>query len=304
VRSTIFGSANEQELFHHIKNRWYPRLSLYPQVPFCQVFDLANLNVTQKEVDFLRKTSIDYTLCTKRGQPLLCIEFDGLGHGFNRNGEYIKVHPSRDPYRKLKLDLKLRVAALELFPFYVVSYDEKDPISADIHLTIVDGIIGQTLAHRDFPNIAKEWVNDERDTLNNLSESEAHKRIQDIITGAEVIAELDWDPIAKRASELEFELIRKGFCKRTTSQFISDPELPDFNRQTFEGFEARVQVMKDVMRLGCKYTLHTTFGDVSETAWVRNLSGNVASPLVIAENIAALLACNTAMKLASKSEQS
>lgn len=301
LHSTIFGGTNEKELFHSIKSQWQAGFSVYPQLPFCAVFDLTNLYLTEKQTSFLRQTSIDYTLCTKDGQPLLCIEFDGLGHGFSRNGEYIEIYPSKDTYRKLKLDLKLKVAALEHFPFYVVSYDEKVPISDEIHLTVVDGIIGQTLKHRDFFSIAKEWVDNEKDMLDNLPEVEAHERIQDIVTGAEVIAELNWDPVAKRSAELEGKLLREGFYKGHSYQFIGDPELPDFDWNTFDGFEARIQAMKSVVRWGCKYTVHTTFGDISETAWVRNFEGNVVSPMIIAENVAGLLAYHSALKLTLKS---
>lgn len=303
VRRTIFGGANEMELFHSIESQWQRKFSVYPQLPFCAVFDLTNLYLTEGQIGFLRKSSIDYTLCTKNGQPLLCVEFDGLGRGFSRNGEYIEIHPSRDAYRKLKLDLKLKVAGLERFPFYVVSYDEKVPISEEIHLTVVDGIIGQTLKHRELPQIAKEWVDDEKGVLDGLSESERHERIQDIVIGAEVIAELNWDPIANRCAQLQGELLRQGFYKGHRYEFISDPGLPDFDWNTFEGFEARIRAWKDVIRWGCKYTVHTTFGDISETAWVRNFKGSGVSPMTIVENIARLLAYNRAVKLAPASQK-
>jgi hypothetical protein len=300
IRPTVFGSFNEKEMFYSIESLWQSRFSVYPQLPFCAVFELDNLSLTEKEIDFLRKSSIDYTLCTKSGKPLLSIEFDGMGHGFSRNGEYTEIHPSKAKNRKLKLDLKLKLAGIEQFPFYVVSYDEKVPISEDIHLTVVDGIIGQTLKHRDFPQIAKEWVDDEKSVLDNLSESERHERIQDIVIGAEVIAELNWDPIAKRSSDLEGDLRRKGFYKGDTSEFISDPELPDFDWNTGTGFEARIQAFKNMIRCGCRYTVHTAFGDITETAWVRNFAGSEVSPLTIAENIASLLAYNRALKLAPR----
>ena len=300
VRPTIFGGYNEKELFYSIDSLWQMQFSVYPQLPFCAVFNLDNLSLTQKEVDFLRKTSIDYTLCTKEGRPLLSIEFDGLGHGFSRNGEYIQIHPSKDKYRKLKLDLNLKIAHLEQFPFYVVSYDEKIQITDEIHLTVVDGIIGQTLKHRELPLIVKEWVDDEKEVLDNLSEYERHERIQDIVIDAEVTAELNWDPIAKQCAELESELIRKGVYKGHGYEFISEPELPGFNANTFEGFEARAEALKYIIRWGCKYTVHTSFGDISETAWVRNFEGSGASPLIVAENIAGLLAYHRALKSAPR----
>lgn len=301
VRSTIFGGANEKELFHSIGSQWHSNFSVYPQLPFYAVFDLGNQYLTDKQVSFLMKTSVDYTLCTQEGKPLLCIEFDGEGHGFSRNGEYIQVHPSRDRYRKLKLDLKLKIAQSHGFPLYVVSYDEKVPISQDMHLTVVDGIIGQTLKHQYLPQIAKEWLDDEESSLDELSKFEQDERIQDIVLGAEMTAELDWDPIAKRCAELEEELFRRGVYKGDQYEFVSDPELPDYDWHTGKGFQARIAAWKNVRRWGCKYTAHTTLGDFSETAWVRNFEGASASPMSIAENIAGLLAYNRVMDTISKS---
>lgn len=96
VRKTIFGSASEMELFRSIKETWHPRLRVYPQVPFCQVFDLDDLGLSKSQVNYLRMTSIDYTVCNHAGSPLLCIEFDGMGHGFSKDGKYIQTHPSQD----------------------------------------------------------------------------------------------------------------------------------------------------------------------------------------------------------------
>jgi len=48
---------------------------------------------------------------------------------------------------------------------------------------------------------------------------------------------------------------------------------------------------------GCKYT-GTTFRDITETAWIRNFMGTGVSSLTIVENVAGLLAYNTALRLA------
>ena len=109
IRRTIFGSHNERELFTSIESQWSERgFVLYPSLPFANIFDITRLDVTAEERTFLFKTSIDYTLCTKDGQPVLSVEFDGLSHGFSRRGEYIAVRdaPSNDPRRHWKLDLR------------------------------------------------------------------------------------------------------------------------------------------------------------------------------------------------------
>ncbi len=298
IRKTIFGSASEMELFRSIERTWHSRLLLYPQVPFCQVFDLDDLHLSASQVKFLRMTSIDYTVCDHSGSPILCIEFDGMGHGFSKDGKYVQMHPSQDIYRKLKLDLKLKVAEHDSLPFYVVSYDEKSSISEEIHLTIVDGIIGQTLKHGDIQREAIEWIKSEEQQLSNLSEIERHERIQDIVSGAEVVAELQWDPIAKSESELEGELWRRGVLISKKCEFLEEPTLPDFDPITGEGFEARIKAWKDVLKWGSRCTLQTIFGDISETCWVRNFSGGSASasPMTIARNISELLACDRATR--------
>ena len=92
VRKTIFDSYNERELFTSIESQWSERgFVLYPSLPFANIFDVTKLDVTSEERSFLFKTSIDYTLCTKDGQPILSVEFDGISHGFSRHGEYVAV---------------------------------------------------------------------------------------------------------------------------------------------------------------------------------------------------------------------
>ena len=149
TRRTIFDSYNERELFSSIESQWSERgFVLYPSLPFANIFDMTKLDVTAEQRTFLFKTSVDYTLCTKDGQPIVSIEFDGISHGFSRRGEYVAVRdaPRNDPRRHWKLDLKVRLATDAGYPLLVVSYHEKNPISKDTHLTIVDGAIGQVLA--------------------------------------------------------------------------------------------------------------------------------------------------------------
>ena len=59
----------------------YP-LQKYAHLPFTKIFDITTLNVNEIERDFLLKTNVDYTICDKKDKPLMCIEFDGMGHGF------------------------------------------------------------------------------------------------------------------------------------------------------------------------------------------------------------------------------
>ena len=70
------------------------------------------------------KTSMDYVLCTNEGRPLLAIDFDGMGRGFDRDGEYVQIEATKDRYRKSKFDFKLRYAIDNGFPYHIVASEE------------------------------------------------------------------------------------------------------------------------------------------------------------------------------------
>jgi hypothetical protein len=99
IKRSIFGSPPEYKLFISLQNRWSHNFDLWPSLPFSSIVELDQTEPSLKENErkFFFNTNIDYTLCTKDGLPILSIEFDGLGKGFSRNGEYIQVKESRDP---------------------------------------------------------------------------------------------------------------------------------------------------------------------------------------------------------------
>src|SRR5437667_9480633 len=147
IRKSVFGSRGEKELFTSLHSQWGPKFDLWPSLPLAQIIDVESAGhyLKEKERDFFLKTNIDYTLCTRSGRPILSIEFDGLGKGFSRRGEYVQQAATADSHRKLKLDLKLKVAKNEKYPFFVVSFEESKALDQNTNLTIVDGIIGQVL---------------------------------------------------------------------------------------------------------------------------------------------------------------
>ncbi|MBI4294538.1 MAG: hypothetical protein HY669_00015 [Chloroflexi bacterium] len=136
--------------------------------------------------------------------------------------------------------------------------------------------------------------------IDSLPKREADELVEDILNGAEVEAELTWDPIARKSAELYGELVRKGWCKGQGFSYLNDPELPDYDSKTLGGLEARARAMRNTIRQGVKCEIRTTFGDVTETVWVRNFEGSWADPSTIAKNVAELLTCHSALKLAAK----
>jgi len=235
------------------------------------------------------KTNIDCTICDKEDKALMCIEFDGWSHGYNRGGEYIQI--VEDRLRKKKLELKLKIAVEHHFPFYIISYDEKVHLSEKIHLAIIDGIIGETIANMKFRDKMNEYLEDSRETLSSMSEDERYEYIQDLVISAEVEVELKWNPISKKAAEIERILLNKGIISGSSSKPLSEPELPEIKGIfDIEGHERKLKAWKDIKRYGYEVSCETPKGKVTERAWVRNFGGMFASPLIIVRNIAELLA--------------
>ncbi len=300
IRKSVFGSKSEKELFSNLHTRWGARFDLWPSLPFSQIIDFPKLGtyISEKERDFLFKTSVDYTLCTKTGAPILSIEFDGLGKGFSKKGEYILQQETPDPYRKLKLDAKLKIAQKENYPFCVVSFDESKTLDQDIDLTIVDGIIGQVLAQKEFRESVETLYENNRDNIESLPSYAQHEYVQDLVLDAELLAELKWDPIAELAAKFEYEAFERGIIKSYKTEYLNDPELPEGDPfQDLTVLEGRINAIKSAVRVGCRIIVDTPRIAIIETVWLRNFGDTLISPLHIATNIAELLASKKALDL-------
>jgi len=289
IRKSIFDGYHEKKLYEHLDSMWKDNYIIYPQLPFSKIFKVEELNIDKDERDFLFKTNIDYTVCDKEYKPLMCIEFDGWSHGYNRGGEYIQL--VEDKKRKMKLDLKIKIAMEHAFSFYIISYDEKMYISENIHLTVLDGIIGETIAKIEFREKINEYLEDSKDLMNGMNENERNEYIQNLVTSTEVELELTYNPISKKAAELMGNLSNRGIISQEGHKYLSKPELPgikDFF--DIEGIKKRLKAFKDIKWQGCEVSFQTPKGKVTKQAWVRNFEGMEASPLIIVENIAELLA--------------
>ena len=84
------------------------------------MFDTANLfdlrtaqsfTLEPVEVNQLKKTSIDYVLCDMNDKPLVAIDFDGMGEGFNVGTTYHPTYPT-DVWREHIITLKLKVTRI------------------------------------------------------------------------------------------------------------------------------------------------------------------------------------------------
>jgi len=296
LRKTVFGSKTEAKLYKSLVSRWSSKLSIYPNLPFSKIVQLDKNEFTLEERDYFYKTNIDFTICKLDDQPLFSIEFDGIGHGFSRDGKYVQTCNMTDPLRKRKMDFKLKVANKINFPFMIVSFEEIEFFDKEDSLTILDGIIGQILARKEF----------ERRIGNVPAEIESYhpdirdEYIQDFISSSEVEAELMYDPIALKAAEMGQICFEFGISSYTFIP-LTDPPLPDI-KDLFDikAIEARINAMKKTIREGCRVEINTSKGIIAQESWVRNFEGFGISPISIVRNIAEYLAFKKVLSMLPK----
>ena len=309
VKQSIFGSKSEERGFRSIEHTWGDDYRVIPQFPFSALFEPDKRMRGTGTSNLFFKTSLDYLLSTKRGQPLLAIDFDGLGDGFNRNITYVAPRNTDDPNRKAKFEFKMNYAMKNAFPYYIVGYDEIKQIDSEIKLTIVDGLIGAELARQDLLTSLPGLVEADQDFISTLSPTERQDYFENLVLEQEMDSDYKYNPIVKRIAKLRYEIGKTWGTMGTgeSYRYFEEPELPSYDREysslfspdaaSIEILNARVDAMKYVERLGCEVTLlDTPIGEVSETAWMRNIGYSFQHTSVVKE-IAELLAWTKVARL-------
>lgn len=312
IRDSVFGSPQERDFYSTLKSRWADKFNLYPSLPFTNIIDIQGADIKEGEKQYLFKTSVDLTLCGKEtDKPITSIDFDGLGHGFSHEGKYIQVRQSKDPFRKLKFDLKLRVAQKTSYPYIIVSVEEAQPFSEDLELTIVDGLIGRILARKRFEELLKErkeeLVREGLEGFIDFVETkgmyEAHGQqytyndyLQDRIRCLEVMADFEYNPVSRQAWVLRDELIKLGIYEGEAGKYVEEPPAPilkDFF--DVETLEKRIQALNDPFtKVGCEvsFKVKGLQEEVSSKVFIRNFGSD---SVLLAREIATLLAAKKAL---------
>lgn len=294
VKNHVFGSNSERKLYRTLKTHWAP-WPIYPQLPFQAIIDFETSSpLSERERRFLRRTSVDCTFCGKEDQPILSIEFDGLGDGFNRNGKYVQQKRTDDELRRLKFDLKLRVCREVDYPFFIVGSEEAQNIGPELHEIIVDGIVGQVLSKKYFEEKSVPEIQDilrrEADSLSQISSDQAMDYVGGLYSGLQIGAESSMDPIVKKADQYAILALEKGIPAFSyLEQQLHDPELPEIIPWDLQNLKDRFDAMGNVTRVGCKLILNTSSISIIQTAWVRNFDDRWVHPYKVAKNIAFLL---------------
>jgi hypothetical protein len=65
LKSSIFDSKSEMDVSDHLDTLWKDKFHIDSHTPFFNIFKFGSLNITRKEEDYLKKTSVDFTICEK-----------------------------------------------------------------------------------------------------------------------------------------------------------------------------------------------------------------------------------------------
>lgn len=311
VKPNVFASKSERRHYYRLSRAWSDKLKIHHNLPFLNVFSPTNLisfwasdardiqpfNLEPIEVNRLKKTSIDYTLCDEQDKPILCIEFDGLQQGFNVGVDYHSRSAydfPPEPWRQIIMELKLRVAFGSKFPFFVVGSAEFEDLALDIELAIVDGIIGDVLKNKAMQERFAEGFDPmncshAQEDFDSLPSYEQHEIVQDWVLGVETEAEMTHNPITRRAWELRREL-NLGACKW---EYVTSPSLDNAR-----SIQERIRLLDSATSIGCKHTFSTEdLGDVSALVRLPNFKSAGMSVYGFLNDLAMLLAALKVKKL-------
>ena len=290
VKTSIFGSRSEESGFRSIEHTWGQDYAVYPQVP------LSALCTSDPEwtdtTNFFFKTSVDYVLCTNKGRPILAIDFDGMGRGFDREGEYVQVEPTTDRFRKRKFDIKLRFSQQNGFPYHVVSSEEFRSLGDGIDLTVVDGIVGSIIAKKQFLDLAPSFLEDRADEIETKPRWYKSEFIQELL----MVLEMDCDAEHSRIFHKKCEIMDQVHSLTGAHSYpqgyrwFEEPECPNIDWPPWENqaaFQRRVEAMRRVEFWGCVATISDTpVGEVSARVRVRNVAHSLSLVMEIGELLA------------------
>lgn len=299
LRKTVFDSKSERRAFTALIGRWSKIVDLYPQLPLAKIIELGPTELEAwptSELRYFHATNIDYTLCDRTtGAPILSIEFDGIGGGYSRDGRYVAKRPTPDRRRQWKLDTKLRLARAVSYPLIVVSFEEVDTLSEEDETTILDGFIGRLLVSQALPGVVETLVEEARVDGDELDQETA----QDIVLQAEVLTNMEHDPLAQRAMEAQWLGDTAGVSSHRI-EYLTDPPAPDVPEFSAapDILAARVRAFENAERMGCRVVVETPLGTIERVTWVRNIGTEWGiSPTTVAQNISLLVAFRSAHAL-------
>jgi hypothetical protein len=227
VRNIVFGSKEERKYYKKLMNSWGDRLNIYHNLPFLTIFtgreslidseNFTTFELNDQEYELLKKTSVDYVICDKRDQPLLCIDFDGMQGGFNIGKDYV-VFGDKGTIKRRKdfFELKLKVAHGSLFPYFILGSDQFKSLSETQYITIADGLIGEIISTnariKTFEiGFLPRKVGYSEEEFAGLSEITKKDLIEDWAIGIEIESDYKNNPIFQATARLMRETESTGY---------------------------------------------------------------------------------------------
>jgi hypothetical protein len=322
LKKSVFASKAERQNYQQLARTWGDKYNIWHNLPYLNVFDTNSivdlddymshvslavlgyqesiksssvkfLTISEKDKNILKKTSIDYTVCNKQDEPILCIEFDGLGEGFNTGLQYHAQRKYGVPeHRKPWMELKLKVAHGSYVPYIVVGSKQFDNFHEEAKLTTVDALIGKVIAHQEFDkrkkNLERNPVQEleiSEEEYNSLSDLEHDELIQNWILVTEIEADLKYNPVQEKITYLKHELSAWNYH----SKWEYLPPI-DKNISHQEKIERVREALWTIVTTNVKSS-DPTLEDESATVWLPNFQiPHLGMPEIIAEEIAKLVA--------------
>lgn len=212
-REHIYDSKAEWNAFQQLQQQWGTQFDIYLHVPLPNLIEIENpkAELSSGESQTYFGSSVDFTIVEKgTGNILLSVDFDGLGEGYGEGASYIGK-PTKDPYRQLKLEAKLKWAALCKYPYLVISQREFKGAAAGVEFPVVDGLIGSILVRKYTDKFIDEELAAQRDRLANAPDHETGQAIfEDICAAAETKCEFAYNRISARTYKMIGELLLAG----------------------------------------------------------------------------------------------
>lgn len=322
INKSVFASMAERSHYEKLKRTWGNQYNIWHNLPYLNVFNVNHivdiedymsrislavqgyhksiesssiklLTISDKDKNILKKTSIDYTVCNRNDEPILCIEFDGMGEGFNTSHKYYARDQYGVPeYRRPWMELKLKVAHGSYVPYIVVGSKQFNDLHEEVKLTTVDALIGNILAHQEFDrrinhleqNPAQELGIPEKDYYD-LSDSQHKELIQDWVFATEIETELENNPVKQKIALLQVELSALNYHSKWD---YSPPIDKNISQQK------RIEKIQEALWVIVKTHIKSSdpsLKDEQITIWLPNFQiPHVGMAETIAEDIALLVA--------------
>ena len=309
-RSSILFSRKESLVLKSLEQRWAPQFRVYPNLPLSAVLDVDTQTLDQREKAFFYKTSVDYTICKASCEPVLCIELDGIGDGYEASGVYTSsVEYLTDDAREKRewmLNFKLRVCNEGGLPLIIVNLNDVSKLRGE-ELSLLDIFVSDILITQRECELRNEGISEVIREHGEITEEE----LETIDIGAGIDAEREFDIVEHRLLEIVEQLHKHGvdvpfpvlFTGSHSSrgalrmQRFEYPPTPEYKGGGFMTLdhlkwmrEVRLPAFSKIKRIGCvaTYDRSATIKDIGGGCiWVTN--GRDVDAARIAQKIAVLM---------------